>query len=43
MLSFDIKSLVTNVPLDFTIHSILKHVYKNKEIDIMISEHELVY
>ena len=41
MLSFDVESLFTNIPLDFTINLILERVYKNKEIEIMIPEHEL--
>ena len=41
MLNCDVKSLFTNAPSDFTIHLILERVlYKNKEIDTMITEHE---
>ena len=38
MLSFNVQSLFTNVPSDFTINLILECVYKNKEFDIMIPD-----
>ena len=41
VLSFNVESLFTNIPTDSTINLILERVYKNKEIDIMIPEHEL--
>ena len=36
LVSFDVKSLFTNVPLDTTIKIILKRIYKNKEIKTSI-------
>ena len=40
MVCIDAESLFTNVLLDFTINLILEYVYKNKDIGIMIPEHE---
>ena len=41
MVSFDVESLFTNVPLDYTIHIILERIYQDKELDILIPEHYL--
>ena len=41
MVSFDLLSLFTNVPLDKTIEIILKRVYKKKEIITTIQKHEM--
>ena len=38
MVDFDIKSMFTNVPLDYIINLILERIYKNKEFDILIPE-----
>ena len=42
MVSFDVKSLLTNVPLEYTIDLILKRIYDNGELstDIIRSEME---
>ena len=32
MVSFDVKALFTNVPLEYTIDLILKRIYENHEI-----------
>ena len=39
--SFDVKSLFTNVPLDFTIDLILKHIYKDNKIQTNIKKKEM--
>ena len=36
LISFDVKSLFTNVPLEKTIDIILKRIYENKEINTSI-------
>ena len=41
MVSFDVVSLFTNVTLDYTINLILERIYQDKELDILISEHDL--
>ena len=38
MVSFDVKSLFTNVPLDRTINIILKRIYHDNELRILIRE-----
>ena len=41
LISFDVVSLFTNVPLDFTIDLILKRVYRNKEISTDIPQKDM--
>ena len=41
MVSFDVKSLFTNVPLDRTINIILKRIYDDNELRISISRNEM--
>ena len=41
MISFNVESLFTNVPLDYTINLILERIYKNKEFDFLIPENDL--
>ena len=41
LISFDVTSLFTNVPLDFTIDLILKRIYDRKEIKTSISREEM--
>ena len=41
MVSFDVESLFTNVPLDYAINFTLERIYKNKELDILILENDL--
>ena len=41
MVSFDVKSLFTNVPLDRTIDIILGRVYDHKELDTSITKSEM--
>ena len=41
MVSFDVKSLFTNVPLDRTIEIILKRIYENQEVAISIAKNEM--
>ena len=41
MLSFYVKSLFTNVPLDQTINIILKWIYDDSELRISISRNEM--
>ena len=41
VISFDVKALFTNVPLDFTINVILRRIYDNSEIDTNISKKEM--
>ena len=38
VISFDVKALFTNVPLDYTINLILRRIYDNHEIDTNISK-----
>ena len=41
VISFDVKALFTNVPLDYTINLILRRIYDNHEIDTNNSKKEL--
>ena len=41
MVSFDVESLFTNVPLDCTINLILERIYQDNELYILIPEHDL--
>ena len=40
-ISFDVKSLFTNVALDFIIDLILKHIYEDNEIQTTIKKKEM--
>ena len=40
LVSFDVKSLFTNVPLDFAIELILKRIYEENEIKTKIRKKE---
>ena len=41
LISFDVTSLFTNVPLDYTISIILKHIYAQRELGTKISRKEM--
>ena len=41
MVSFDVKSLFTYVPLEKTVDIILKRIYERKEINTSISKKEM--
>ena len=41
MISFDVTSLFTMVPLDYTIDLVLKRIYDDKEIQTKISRTEM--
>ena len=41
MVSFDVKGLFTNIPLESTIDLILKQIYKNHEISTSITRNEM--
>ena len=41
MVSFDVKYLFTNVPLDGTINIVLKQIYDDNELRIPISRNEM--
>ena len=41
MISFDLQSLFTNVPLDDTIEIILRRIYVDKELNVPFSRKEL--
>ena len=41
LVSFDVTSLFTNVPLDFTIDIILKKIYRDKKIRTKIKKEEM--
>ena len=41
MISFDVTSLFTMVPLDYTIDLVLKRIYDDKEIQTKISRMEM--
>ena len=41
LISFDVISLSTNVPLDATIGNVLKRIYDNREINTAISKTEM--
>ena len=43
VISFDVKALFTNVPLDYTINVKLRRIYDNHEIDTNISKKEMKY
>ena len=42
VISFDVKALFTNVPLDYTINMIIKRIYDNHEINTNISSKEMI-
>ena len=42
-ISFDVTSLFTNVPLDFTIDVILKRTYNQNEVNTNISKQQIKY
>ena len=41
MVSFDVSSLFTNVPLEYTINIILEKVYKDKKVSTKLKKEEL--
>ena len=41
LISFDVISLFTNVPLDAAIDIVLKRIYDNREINTAISKREM--
>ena len=41
IVSFDVKCLFTNVPLDRTIQLVLKRIYKNHELSTNINKQEV--
>ena len=41
VISFDVKALFTNAPLDYTRNVILRKIYDNHEIDTNISKKEM--
>ena len=41
LISFDVKSLFTNLPLDFAIDLILKRIYEENEIKTKIRKKEM--
>ena len=41
MVSFDVKSLFTNVPLDRTIQLVLKRIYEKHEVSTEITKQEM--
>ena len=41
MVSFDVKSIFTNVPLDQTLDIILKRIYDHKELETRITRCEM--
>ena len=41
MVSFDVKSLFTNVPLETTIHIILRRIYTNNELTTSLTKKEM--
>ena len=41
MVSFDVKSLFTNVPLDRTVQLVLKRIYEKHEISTNITKQEM--
>ena len=41
MISFDVTSLFTMVPLDYTIDLVLKRIYDDKEIQTKINRTEM--
>ena len=41
LISFDVTSLFTNVPLDYTINIILKRIYDQRELETKISRKEM--
>ena len=40
MISFDVKPLLTNVPLEYTIDLVLKRIYDNGELSTDITRNE---
>ena len=40
MVSFDVKALFTNVPLEYTIDLVLKRIFENHEISTSITRNE---
>ena len=43
VISFDVKALFTNVPLDYTINLIIKRIYDNHKINTNISRKEILF
>ena len=41
LVSFDLKALFTNVPLEYTIDLVLKRIYENHEIPTSITRNEM--
>ena len=41
MVSFDVSSLFTNVPLEYTMNIILEKVYKDKKVSTKLKKEEL--
>ena len=41
LISFVVISLFTNVPLDDTLHNVLKRIYNNRETNTTISKREM--
>ena len=41
MVSFDVKALFTNVPLEYTIDLVLKRIYENHEVSTSITRNEM--
>ena len=41
MVSFDVKELLTCVPLEYTIDLVLKRIYENHEISTSITRNEM--
>ena len=41
MVSFDVRPLFTNVPLEYTIDLVLKRIYENHEISTSITRNEM--
>ena len=41
MVSFDLKALFTNIPLEYTIDLVLKRIYENYEIFTSITRNEM--
>ena len=41
LISFDVKPLFSNVPLDYTIDIILKRIYDQKELETKVLQKEM--